>query len=78
MSKKVTVTTYSGYRGEEEPRAFSLDGDNIEVLAVQKRWMEQGKTGGVTKRFFTIKGSDGYVYTLSHDEVSGEWVLEAR
>jgi hypothetical protein len=74
--KKLTVVSYSGYKGEEEPRSFSLEGEKIEVLNILKRWVEETGSGRSRKRVFVAKGSDGYVHTLWLDEDADEWFLD--
>jgi hypothetical protein len=74
-AKRLTVVSYSGYKGEEEPRSFFLEGDRIEVLDILKRWMEEAESGRSRRRVFVVKGSDGYVHTLWLDEGADEWFL---
>ncbi len=38
MSSPVEVIAYSGYRGEQEPRAVVIDGQRLEVRQVHRRW----------------------------------------
>ena len=65
----VKVDCYSGYRGEETPRRFELDGRRIEVVEVIDRWF------GTDHRYFKVRGDDGSVYLLRHDEAAGCWEL---
>ncbi len=73
-AKKVRVLSYSGYRGEESPRAFVLNGEKIQVESVLDMWIEEGRSRE-RKRFFKIKGGDGFTYILYNDELSKEWFL---
>jgi hypothetical protein len=63
----IRVECYAGYRGEEEPRRFNAAGVTVEVEAVVDRWQ------GPDHRYFKVRGSDGVVHLLRHDEVSGLW-----
>src|SRR3970282_2185388 len=36
---KIRVECYAGYRGEEEPRAFTLGERRMEVRAILDRWL---------------------------------------
>jgi hypothetical protein len=74
--KKIKVVSYSGGKGEESPRSFVLDGEKIEVLSVLRMWVEEGAADRKRKRFFTVRGSDGYSHTLYHDEESLEWCIK--
>ncbi len=38
MSRAVEVVAYSGYRGEQEPRAVVLDGERRPVREIRRRW----------------------------------------
>ncbi len=71
--KKIEVIAYSGYKEEEIPRAFFIDGEKIEVIEVLKMWIEEELEDKERKRFFKVKGSDGYTYTLFYDEKSSNW-----
>jgi hypothetical protein len=65
----VKVDCYSGYRAEETPRRFELDGRRVEVVEVIDRWY------GTDHRYFKVRGDDGAVYLLRHDETAGRWEL---
>jgi hypothetical protein len=63
----IQVESYAGYRGEEEPRRFSKAGVTVEVVDILDRWQ------GPDHRYFKVRGSDGGVHMLRHDEISGFW-----
>jgi len=71
--EKIHVIAYSGYRGEETPRAFMPGGRRIEVVEIQERWIEEGIGDGATKRYFKVKGSDGGIHNIFYDEKTAEW-----
>ncbi len=77
-AKKVDVSSYAGHRGEELPRSFVLDDERIEVLSVVKMWVEEGRGDRKRRRFFTVRGSDGYTHTLYHEEESLEWCIRTE
>jgi hypothetical protein len=68
---QITVECYSGYRGEQEPRAFTLGQRRFEVLEILDRWL------GPAHRHFKVRADDGRSFVLRHDTVSGEWELAA-
>ncbi len=74
--RKVEVTAYAGYRSGERPRSFVLDGEKIVIEEVLTRWVEEGVKDRQQKRFFRVKGDNGFSYLLSYIEQSGEWYLE--
>ena len=70
---KIEVITYSGYRGEETPRAFILRGKRIEVVQILRRWLEEGVEQRTRKRCFEVRGSDGREHRVYYDEIGLEW-----
>jgi len=73
--EKITVIAYSGYRNDECPRAFFLYEEEITVKETISTWIEEDSAGKSWKRYFTVKGSDGYIYKMYYDEKRGEWFL---
>ena len=71
--EKIEIIAYSGYRGEETPRALVLGGKRIEVVEIQESWIEEGIGDRTTKRFFKVKGSDGGIHKIFYDEKAAEW-----
>ncbi len=63
------VECYSGYRGEEIPRRFRLEGTLIEVMAVVDQWRDP------EHRYFKVAVEGDATYTLRHDPVTFEWAL---
>jgi hypothetical protein len=74
--RKVGVTAYAGYRSGERPRSFVLEGKKINVVEIISRWVEEAAEDRRQKRFFRVKGDDGFTHVLSHIEQTGEWFLE--
>ena len=74
---KIEVTAYSGYRGEESPRSFIVDGRKVDVLVVERMWMAEEELSRRQRRFFSVKGSDGVLYTLYYDLEYREWFLRS-
>ena len=64
------VNCYAGYRGEQEPREFCLEGHAVSVLEVLERWIEPGYRG------FKCRGSNGSTCILRHDAATDQWNLE--
>jgi hypothetical protein len=77
LAKKITAIAYSGYRIDECPRAFILYNEEITVKEILERWIEEDFTDKSRKRFFVVKGSDGYTYKLYYDEKQRDWFLAA-
>ncbi len=66
----VQVDCYAGYRGDEKPREFLVDGRRVDIVRVESRWLTP------THRYFKVKGDDGVLYTLRHHILSDVWELE--
>lgn len=66
---KLKVECYAGYRGEEEPRAFTMGERRCKVIEVLDRWLSPDH------RYFKVEADDGRTLVLRHDIISGEWEL---
>ncbi len=67
----IHVECYAGYRGDQEPLAFWLEGRRLVVRAVVDRWFAP------TQRWFKVDAEDGNTYVLRHGEGTGDWELAA-
>lgn len=74
--EKIEVIAYSSYRGEEIPRSFILYGEKIEVMGILGTWIEEEIKERSRKRFFKVKGSDGYTHKIYYDEMRMEWLIQ--
>jgi len=77
MIKKIEVIAYSGYQGEETPRAMIFGDEKIEVAEILKMWVEERLEDRSRKRFFKVKGSNGRTYEIYYDETVMEWFHRA-
>lgn len=66
---RVHVECYAGHRGDKTPRRFDLDGRTIEVKEILDQWQ------GTDYRYFKLRGEDGNLYILRHDEATAQWDL---
>lgn len=67
----IQVECYAGYRGEEEPRAFTLGERRFAVLEILDRWLDP------RHRYFKVRTDDERRFILRHDCASGKWELAA-
>jgi len=67
---QVRVVTYSGFKAEERPLRFVLNGREYEVREVEDRWYSPEAI------YFRVVASDGNRYVLRHDEAADTWSLE--
>jgi hypothetical protein len=68
----LSVDAYSGYKGEETPRSFTLDGKKLHVHEVVDRWYSE------THSYFRVHASDGQRYVLRFDLDENCWELVMR
>lgn len=66
---EVHVECYAGYRANERPRCFTFGQRNIEVKEIIDQWQ------GPDYRYFKLKGDDGGIYILRHEEKTDRWEL---
>lgn len=66
---EVEVECYAGWRADEAPRRFRVFGRAVEITAELDRWLSP------EARYFKVRGDDGAVYILRHDEDAGSWTL---
>lgn len=66
---KIQVECYAGYRGEEEPRAFTMGERRCTVVDILDRWIAP------EHRYFKVQADDGRTLILRHDIASGDWEL---
>ena len=67
---RITVESYSGYKADERPLRFVLNGREYEVGEVEDRWYSPEAI------YFRVVASDGNRYVLRHDEATDAWSLE--
>ena len=65
----IQVKCYSGYRGEETPRAILLTDQIIKVKKIVDRWLAPDH------RYLKILGDDDATYIVRHETASGTWEL---
>ena len=68
---QIRVECYAGYRGEEEPRAFTLGETRFAVVDILDRW------AGPDHRYFKVQADDGRTFVLRHDTAGHKWELAA-
>lgn len=64
------VQCYSGYKADEKPISFVLDGNKLMVEKIIDQWRNPEFD------YFKVMADDGKGYLLRNDTRSGEWSLE--
>ena len=65
----VGVECYAGHRGEQTPRTLIVGDCRIAVAEVLDAWLAPDY------RYFKLKGADGNIYLVRHDDRSDTWEL---
>ena len=63
------VECHAGHRGEQTPRTLILGDRRIAVVEVVDAWLAP------EYRYFKLRGDDGHMYLVRHDERSTIWEL---
>ncbi len=66
---QVRVETYVEQDGVEKVRRIRFDSRQIEIAENIDQWH------GVDYRYFKVRGSDGNLYMLRHNETCADWEL---
>lgn len=75
-ARPISVQVQTGYKQDEQPRAFELDGKRFTVLSIKKTWRQESGEGRRHKVFFRVHTHEGRSHDIAKDENSGEWTLE--
>ncbi|MDH3216185.1 MAG: hypothetical protein OEN01_07830 [Candidatus Krumholzibacteria bacterium] len=65
--QRVLVECYAGFRGEEEPRRFTWNDHQRDVVEILDRWLDPNH------RYFKVRACDQGIYILRHDADTGPW-----
>jgi hypothetical protein len=76
--ENIKVIAYSGYQGEESPRAFFIHDEIITVVEILDMWIEEGLSDRMRKRFFIVKTNNDQQYKIYIDEKTLEWFCEIK
>ena len=66
---QVRVETYVDQDGVEKVRRIRFDNRQIEIAENIDQWH------GLDYRYFKVRGSDGNLYMLRHNEIRATWEL---
>ena len=72
----VRVEAYAATKAAEEPRAFELGGERVEVEEVIDRWL--GSTEDPTdssQDYFRVRTADGAVRMLRYNRIFHAWAI---
>jgi hypothetical protein len=69
LPKKIEVTAYSGYKANERPLSFAVEGERMDVREIIDRWY------GVESDYYKVLAGDGRVYILKWHRLLDVWLL---
>jgi hypothetical protein len=65
--KEIKVRAYSGYKGNERPLRFNLEGKELVVADILDRWY------GERHDYFKVLADDAETYLLKRDRETDTW-----
>jgi hypothetical protein len=69
QSTDIRVECYAGYRADESPRRFFIGERAVNVTEIIDRWLDP------THGYFKLRGDDGGIYILRHDQSNDTWEM---
>jgi hypothetical protein len=68
-ASRLRVECYAGHRADVAPVRFHIGTRAVEVREVIDRWLDP------VHSYFKLRGDDGGIYILGHDQAAGVWEL---
>lgn len=76
MWKKIEVNSYSGYKSDESPRRFVLEGKPMQIKEILDRWYEGGLRATQPKLdYFKVLTETNKKYLLRYNSLFDAWAL---
>ncbi|MFO0795163.1 MAG: hypothetical protein U0586_14020 [Candidatus Brocadiaceae bacterium] len=72
---EIQVSTYSGYKADERPRAFFLHGKKYVIKEIVNQACVEMLGRGFWRRYI-VKTDEELTYTLLYNEGQDQWFLE--
>jgi hypothetical protein len=66
---RIEVQTYSGYKADERPVRFSLNGREYRVEEICDRWL------GRDSSYFKVRADDGNLFLIEYHRAADAWSL---
>jgi len=74
--ESIEVECYSGYKGEESPRAFFYQGRRFAILEILDRWYEEGRPPPALRyEYFKVKTAEEKILLLRYIPADQTWEL---
>ncbi len=65
-----SVETYSGYKLDEYPVAFRVEGRRLDIVEIEDRWYSPGVS------YFRVFADDAGRYILGRNDSTREWAVK--
>lgn len=69
MGQRIEVTCYAGYKADERPTTFTLQGETFSVMEILDRWYDENSN------YFRVETEEGSKHLLRHDLNEDFWEL---
>lgn len=66
----IAVQTYAGYRADERPVSFTLEGRMLRIVEIVDRWHDPNYN------VFKVRANDGRIYLLRNNMNADTWELD--
>ncbi|MCF7804054.1 MAG: cytoplasmic protein [Candidatus Marinimicrobia bacterium] len=74
LFETIQVETYSGYKADERPTSFILQGEAYTISEIEDRWYEGGRRAGrPTLRYFKVRTTSDHRFLLRYDPGRDVW-----
>jgi hypothetical protein len=72
----VTVECHSGYKADEYPKWFTLEGKRYEITGITDRWYQRENDPEYpASDYFKVETSPGQQHILKHDLENNGWFI---
>jgi hypothetical protein len=72
----IKVECFAGYKADEYPKYFQLDGNRFEIYEIADRWYQTTSTPeNPVSNYFKVETTCGQEFIIKHDLESDEWFL---
>jgi hypothetical protein len=69
FAMNISVETYSGYKADEYPLSFTIEGRKYAVISVEDRWY------GPDSSYYKVFADDANTYILKQIPGNNEWQI---
>jgi hypothetical protein len=72
----IRVECFAGYKSDEYPKYFYLEGNRFEIYEIRDRWYNHsGTPENPVANYFKVETTCGQEFIIKHDLESDDWYL---